>query len=444
MPDRRISFRHIPVVFLCLCTVTRAPPALAQVALDDVRGSYHGVVFDGDSRAVSVDDTALLRLYADLADAVAGDGSTPGILRTALASAAARARSSPVAADPAADGVGIGQLDVLLSAALGATPAGAAPSPHRRTLRLLRALGGDRISPRSLPQDPQVQEIVQAFMSRTAPVHVKCEGDEMPSPPDFPPDPVNGDANWTSRTLVMQDMTPIHEDTDFGTYPPTRIFFHESADPAGLCSLLLRFYSKNKGSTSEDEIELSGVICQSYNTKETCFWENRSIVNGEWTPFGLRELASDASLRQITGTWLNSASITDDINLSDSCDTCHSGQNAFVFYPNHVCPDASSKSCYGDRDNRALIKPIGYGTPVNVKAQGIVETECTYCHELATGSNEYWADYCSVIQHVIDKKLMPPVLGGIHPYAETLYWNEPIPTDNPLRDAVLELRAKCP
>lgn len=436
------NFRPILCLLLSLTALTFALPGRAQVTLDDLRGSYHGLVFDRDSRLVMVDDSTLAGLYADLADAVARESATPEIFRQALSSASVLART--VAPQAGAATPDIGQLDLLLSAALATAGADPAMNPHRRVLNLLRALGGDRFPVLALPSDPEVQAALQSFQARTAFTYRECTADGMPTPPDFPLDIEKGDAHWTAPVLIPSEMSPINNDSVYGVFPPTRVFFHESENPKGLCSLLLRFSSRSKGAAGAAEIALSGVICQSYETKDTCFWENSRILNGKRTPFNLLDIAGDERLREITATWLNSASLGDGINMSDTCDTCHSGQNAFVFYPDILCPDDSEGSCYGKKSDRDLTYPIGYGPPVNVKELEIDEQACTHCHELATDDDKYWPDLCLLIKHVIQKDLMPPEIATTPPYAKTLYWNAPIPPENPFAKAVIQLRAKCP
>lgn len=409
---------------------------LAQVALDDLALPYHGIVLDKYRNVVEIDEIVIERLYSELANRYSGHFGAPDKLIKSLDAVRQNNRLLPESASPSTSELSL--VDFLVDSIL-YSGADAPPHEYAKALNLLRDLRSDPILLREAPLDMELTEYFSQYSARNAYKHQKCEDKSVPTPPNY------GDAQWHNRVIIGEELSMVQTDPgDDHFYPKTEIYFYKSQKPLGLCSLLLRFQAVEVGAPGPKELEIAGVICQSSETKRACFWENVIVSSiGDETHLTLAALESDTEAQKISEKWLNSASSTDYNHLSLACPICHSGNNAFVFYPGDLC--YPSGGCVGDKRGN-LTDPIGYDsapTKIHEIDPSFSTNLCTFCHDIAFPDREFITGTCALIEFVGTRGLMPP--WPETNYAKELTWKDKIhiPDSNPYKDSFLALREFC-
>ena len=231
--------------------------------------------------------------------------------------------------------------------------------PYQRYHRILRRQVFDRVRIRDirsiLPLRNYLRDrgLLDHLIPKTDGDYVQqCRDASVPIPPDW------GSSQW--NLIGDQNRTFI------GTTMRTEVWAYKNSH--GTCVALPRI-------VGSDNIQLLGIICQSTQTGNACFWDN--IDNN--------------TERRLTGEDAVSMRIADLQNantLDENCTDCHRGQNVFLIHPNETI-DIS-------RVGYDLIPDIRY-QPVSTQSawqnpsphSEVGDGACASCHEIPALTRSY-------------------------------------------------------
>lgn len=405
----------------------------AQVKLDDIKIFYHGLALDDARRPIDITRDDLPRLYLELArkalEAAPAESAVSKAVRETQVLNGAAAPEILSTADAVDSSVL--KLDFVTDVLIDENKENQSFSREfKRSLGMLRSLYG-MTDFREIPQlEDALRPYLKDYLTRNAIVYKPCSDPDIPVPPAY-----NSDL-WTKEYLELKREDSFIEHakgTELDFYYPTEIFFYNPSaqEPRGLCALLKR-YNIADNSSKIKILQLAGVICESYDTGESCFWEQPLAEDG-------RKLTDDKlkvdPYSKISSTWPNSnGSIKD-----EKCNSCHTGNNAFIFYQgSDLCYNerfhgghiAGDSACFGKRDQWS--DPVGYskGTKIDVAS----DNKCMGCHKLAVSDDK--VRYCDLLKFVTGR-LMPPNGGKAG-----LSWDGPSP-ENDYEESVAQLRKFC-
>jgi hypothetical protein len=409
---------------------SRAKDTTPPIKLEDMKILYHGVVLDGARRAVYVTRDDLPRLYRDLAlKALEATPTESAVSKAVMASHMLDGVAAPESM-PETDGVNdyVSQVDFISDILIFDNKENPNfPREYEVYLRILRSLAGLK----QFGDLPKIEVILRDFLpeyqKRNKVVYEQCTDPSVPIPPDY------GSDLWKREHITLKQENSFQLYDVAGFYHPTEIFFYNPGHggPKGLCALLKRYDIADNVNRLKI-LKLVGVICEgernSDNKVRSCFWEwpRNFMTEGD--------LESEAG---ISTTWPNSnGSITNNV-----CTSCHTGNNAFVFYKGtELCyndmfhPGGSSiaSPCYGKRDQwSAPVGDLPHGIEIGIGSAN----KCTGCHDLGASKKiKYW--YCEILKFTTGR-VMPP-----NSYKEGLSWDKPSP-GHKFEDSVAELRDFC-
>jgi len=200
-----------------------------------------------------------------------------------------------------------------------------------------------------------------------------CQRVDVPIPPEWPAGKDASGIGWKMRGQLpfLYNFLQSGTNTEVWTYQTDQ----------GLCYALPR-KNKNK-ETNKTWTSLVGIICQSLDTGNACFWDNIDASTG-------KRIAGET----IT---LNVADLKNGSNLAENCTACHRGSNAFLVHP---------KTPLGAPSNRTpsvRYSPIGQATWSNPPPMfALGAGPCAGCHEIgAAAVNEY----CRVLRLATDSTM---------------------------------------
>jgi FG-GAP-like repeat len=237
------------------------------------------------------------------------------------------------------------------------------------------------------------KQALQLTTSNSGAEYMKeCEARGVPKPPDW------NSAEWKWRGKLKSTFL-----TQFSNLS-TNVYTYEPPTGGGICFALPRTgpgTDPRNGEYSENLINLLGVICQSNETSNACFWDLMYITPPKPT-----------ERYPIASVFLGGTEVT------DVCTDCHRGENAFIIHP-------ETPLDIGD----ALLKPKGWMRPlvrasfpknprpghdfslVKTKAAKDLEKNerdlsCTSCHNKKDGRRLPPIDlkYCTVLQQAVGTK----------------------------------------
>jgi hypothetical protein len=432
------SFKTFSSVCLVLSIFTAAVPTslaadqAAQVKLDDIKIFYHGVALDDARQPIDIAKDDLPRLYLELARKALEASRPEGAVSQAVR--ATQLLNAVPEASPAADRATslILKLDLVIDALIDENKGNAQfPKDDRRYLGVLRTLYGLT----EFKDIPQLEDVLRPFLSdyiaRNLVVYKSCSDPDIPVPPNY------DSPLWTAERVDLKredSLSEYPEGNGQDFYYPTEIFFYNpgAESPKGLCALLKRYDIADKSSKTK-LLKLAGVICESYDTGESCFWEGPLL--DETGKRLTDEKLKTAKYSGVGTVWPNSnGSIKD-----ETCNSCHTGNNAFIFYQgNDLCYNEKfhgghidgDSPCFGKRNQWS--SPIGYskGTKINVGSGN----RCMGCHDLAVSTDK--PRYCDLLKFVTGR-LMPP-----NQSKKGLSWDGPSP-GNDYEESVAQLREFC-
>lgn len=199
----------------------------------------------------------------------------------------------------------------------------------------------------------------------------QCRDADVPIPPDW------GSGDW--QFIGEQDRTFI------GTSMTTEVWAYKSPHSDGTCIALPRV-------TSDESIQLLGIICQSTATGKACFWDNVDKSTG------LRITGADAENMKITD--LQNGNL-----LAENCTQCHRGENVFLIHPGETIDLRS--------EGYELVPDIRY-QPVSTQAAWqnpsphteLGDGACASCHEIPALT----PSYCNSVLSQAARMTMPDTL----------------------------------
>lgn len=200
----------------------------------------------------------------------------------------------------------------------------------------------------------------------------RCGAAGVPIPPSW------GAPEWVNNGSLENEFTSKGYDA--------KVFYYASSKPKGICIALPR--------SSDEKIELLGIICQGSDTSNACFWDKRDVEFGETVPLETFFNAGGPSMVP-----------------NDRCTDCHAGENAFIIHPNTALDILKSL-----RKPKNWVRPLVTSSwaqnPGPTKALYDVELgqgqgSCFECH----GTNrlpELTQKYCNDVLKPAMSNTMPP------------------------------------
>jgi hypothetical protein len=228
----------------------------------------------------------------------------------------------------------------------------------------------------------------------------ECANAGVPIPPDW------GSSQWQnngalSNVFISQSLN-------------ARVFYFESASPAGVCYALPR----DDGS----DIVLLGIICMGRSSSKVCFWDNQENDSGFDIPLGdsvpLTDFAGGGELLGGSG---------------GVCTGCHAGENPFVIHPGSALDlsglgiDTVPNAWYDPMVHPNWPQNAGPLTIFDGVAPAPGEQQCTSCHVGGAGNAGRFpkistllnggAAYCGAVLAPALAQTMPPGSPGDPDYA---------------------------
>jgi hypothetical protein len=394
-----------------ICTWAGQVRAQSDIKLDDIHVFYHGLILDRNLRPIELSAPQLQRLYLDVARAAFDASNDTSPFRAAVQSS----QVLQTAAVTSKDTEVIGKMDFITAGFLSEMEASAVTREklvrQRDALHYLARQTGKHVLPNrnALPDglrtyfDTYAKSMEQPSKQDYKP----CVDADVPVPPAY------GHPDWSQKHIELDPYIALLQQIPGAgkEFPPSDIYF--SKTDKGLCTLLKRYSARPVGDTKKD-LQLMGVICESANTNESCAWDN-NVYGKEGKFISEDDLAKDESLEQISKVWANSAQGS----LSADCETCHAGDNAFIFYKDkNLCFDQKG-ACYAGNPGKAhtglseILGLDGVTKDVRLLPGSPVEktNACLGCHTLAAWehSGTYTTEpICNLTKFVVEKGLMPP------------------------------------
>ncbi len=231
--------------------------------------------------------------------------------------------------------------------------------PYHRYHRILRRQVFDRVRIRDIRSILPLRDYLRdrGLLDHLIPKHdgdyiQQCRDASVPIPPDW------GSSQW--NYIGDQNRTFI------GTTLRTEVWAYKNAH--GTCVALPRV----QGS---DNIQLLGIICQSTQTGQACFWDN----------------IDNSTERRLTGEDAVNMRIADLQNantLDENCTDCHRGQNVFLIHPNETIDISSvGYDLIPDIRYQPLSTQAAWQNPTAHSELG--DGMCASCHEIPALSRSY-------------------------------------------------------
>ncbi|MES0071814.1 hypothetical protein [Mesorhizobium sp. M0058] len=413
---------------------SRAAENTVQIKLDDIEIFYHGLALDDARRPINITRDDLPRLYLELARrALAANPPESAVSQAVRAN---QLLNAVLESSPTTDAVtsSISKLDYLSDILIYENKG----SPlfvreYERYLGILRSLAGSNKFKEPPHLESELRPFLDGYLTRNDEGYKSCSDPSVPGPPDY------GSALWNEK----MDLDPKDgflqqlQGKDTFYYPTKILFFNPKApNPPGLCALLKRYKVTTK-SKKVKELQIVAVICESYETGKSCFWE-KPLVNDSGKKIEEKDLENPVNFG-ISSTWPNSNGGI----KRDPCTACHIGNNSFIFYQgSDLCYNqkfhpgksvAGDSPCFGKENQWSA--PVGSlllpGAKMDV---GDDQNRCMTCHELAASAYDDW--YCRLLKYVTGSH-MPP-----NGAKEGLSWDGPSP-GNKYEGSVAEIREFC-
>jgi hypothetical protein len=415
----------------------------SETRLDDIKIFYHGLALDDSRRPIEITENDLLELYRELSRAVLAASSPEGAALKAVKStqwfAVATTHTLSPNAEPTT--VLISKLDFVVDILVDENQGD--PTflrDYGRHLETLRSIAGSTRLRDMPPLHDPLQPYFDAYKARSAAEYKLCSDASVPIPPDY------GSTLWSERLKLSSDDSLVQQDVpEGGFFPETEILFYKSTSPTspGLCALLKR-YAVTDISDKQESLQIVAVICESYETGKSCFWQKNLYVNETGKKLTDEELRNPMH-SNINLSWPNSNNGKGSVySTKEDCTSCHTGSNAFIFYQGtDLCYNEKFKSngtavnvadapCFGKRDQWS--KPIGIEatSPIDL---GEGQNKCMTCHALAV--SQRIDQYCQLLKFVTGR-FMPPNKEKIG-----LSWVNPQPGHD-YNESVAQLKKYCP
>ena len=416
--------------------VSMAVSSATQIKLDDIKIFYHGLALDDARRPIDITRDDLPRLYLELARAALEATPPESAVSQAVRTTQALNGVAPAEISNAPDAAAslIAKLDFVTDILVEENNENPRfPRKYKRYLDIVRSLA----NPMDFKETPQLESAlrpyVDSYKERREEEYESCSDPSVPEPPDYGSPLWNEHLELNPRDGLLQQL----KGKDRFYYPSQILFYNQKElEPRGLCSLLKR-YKVTNNSAKIKELQIVAVICESYETGRSCFWE-KPLIDENGMKIAEEDLKNPVH-SGISSTWPNSVrGIT-----HDPCTACHIGNNSFIFYQgSDLCYNekfhpgqlvAGDLSCYGKRDQWS--KPVGSlllpGAKMDV---GDGQNKCMTCHTLAVSAYDDW--YCRLLNFATGN-LMPP-----NGSKNGLSWEGPSP-HNKYEESVAQIRAQC-
>ena len=181
---------------------------------------------------------------------------------------------------------------------------------------------------------------------------IECEDAGVPVPRSL----IDETDGWVNRGAIFTEFLSSALEAELWTWEID----------AGICMALPRW-------DPDDDARLFGLICFSYDTGNTCFWDNKKDdFLSRYQAHSIDDLIGGAALEG---------------NQQGVCTNCHAGENPFVVDPDEIA-FAWVTGISGDNWPTPIVHEDWIGNPGPISSLGPVPTgqgKCTECHNEASG-----------------------------------------------------------